>query len=152
MWSRWGDGMKLGEIIEALNDNLSKEYGAVLLYIDIRRQSTMSGNKKVTNLISDLAQDEMSHAEMLADKIAEMGGTSTWQIKPFERRRTVKESLELVVESEKKAIRDYSELIKKLDRQPILQDTLRVILEDEKRHKERTENLLRMNPRLFGHV
>jgi bacterioferritin len=135
--------MKLTEIIEAFNENLTKEYGAILLYIELRKLPLMARNVKTAALISSLAEDEMHHAEMLADKIASLGGKSTWQIAPFERKSTVKETLIQIIESEEQAIEDYSNLIDRLADQPKLREMLIAILEDERRHKERTEDLLK---------
>ncbi len=134
--------MKLTEIIAAFNDNLSKEYGAILLYIELRKQPSIARIKKTAALISILAEDEMHHAEMLADKIAQLGGRSTWEITPFERKTTVRESLIQIVESEEQAIKDYSSLTKRLTGQPNLQEMLAIIIDDERRHKEKTEELL----------
>jgi bacterioferritin len=135
--------MKLTEIIKAFNDNLSKEYGAILLYIELRKLPLMARNAKTAALISGLAEDEMHHAELLADKIAGLGGKSTWQIEPFDRKPTVRETLIQIIESEEQAIEDYSNLIDRLAGQPKLREMLNVILEDEKRHKGRTEDLLK---------
>jgi bacterioferritin len=135
--------MKLTEIVEAFNENLTKEYGAILLYIELRKLPLMARNVKTAALISSLAEDEMHHAEMLADKIASLGGKSTWQIAPFERKSTVKETLIQIIESEEQAIEDYSDLIDRLADQPKLREMLIAILEDERRHKGRTEELLK---------
>jgi len=135
--------MKLTEIVKTLNENLSKEYGAVLLYIELRKLPLMARNAGKSALISELAEDEMRHAEMLADQIANLGGKSTWRITPFERKSTVKDTLKQIIESEEQAIRDYTELIDRLSGQPTLREIVMSILEDEKRHKGRTENLLK---------
>jgi len=135
--------MKLTEIIEAFNENLSKEYGAILMYIELRKLPLMSKNVKIASIITDLAEDEMRHAEMLADKIAGLGGKSTWQIAPFNRKATIKDTLIQIVDSEEKAIEDYSYLIDRLTAQPTLREMLIAILEDEKIHKKKTEYLLK---------
>jgi len=135
--------MKLTEIIKSFNENLSKEYGAVLLYIELRRQPLLAMNMETAAMISSLAEGEMRHAEMLADKIASLGGNSTWRIAPFDRKSTIKGTLRQVVASEEQAIEEYSSLIDRLPGQPKLQEMLITILEDEKRHKGKTEELLR---------
>ena len=56
---------------------------------------------------------------------------------------TVKETLIQIIESEEQAIEDYSDLIDRLADQPKLREMLIAILEDERRHKGRTEELLK---------
>ncbi len=133
--------MQLDEIVAELNRNLETEYGSVLHYIRFSSQSAISGNAEISGIISRLAEDEMRHAEQLADKVAEMGGESTWRVKPFVREGTLSESLDQIIESEVRAIDGYSALIAKLSDQPKIQSMLLSILEDERVHKVTTEGL-----------
>jgi len=136
--------MKLAEIIDAFNENLAKEYGAVLLYIELRKLPIMAKNVKIAALLSHLAEDEMRHAEMLADNIANLGGKSTWKIAPFDRITSVKAALTQIIKCEEQAIEDYGRLLENLDGQPKLQEMLVSILDDEKHHKKKTEEIMKM--------
>ena len=142
--------MEPEEIIAALNRNLENEYGSVLFYIQFSSQPAISREPKLSKVISGLAADEMRHAEYLADQIALMGGKSSWQVAPFERKNTLKENLELIIEIEEEAIREYTELIEKLDDRPAIQNALREILEDEKAHRAKTEKILRTRSKLLS--
>jgi len=66
--------MELEEIVVALNRNLEKEYASVFLYIQFSGDSRISKDPELPRIISALAEDEMGHAEKLADTIAEIGG------------------------------------------------------------------------------
>lgn len=134
--------MKVQDIIVALNGNLGKEYASVLIYMQFSGDPRVSRESRIVRMFSHLAEDEMRHAEKLAKTIAEIGGEPSWQVAPFERMATLKESLELIVKLETEAVKEYSSLIEKLSDRPTIRMMLESMLEDEKIHKAQTERLL----------
>jgi len=142
--------MELEEIVAALNRNLEKEYASVLLYIQFSGDPRISKDPELPRIISGLAEDEMRHAEKLADTIAEIGGKSTWHLAPFDKKKTLRESLERIVHLEAEAMKEYSALIARLANMPRIQRALEEMLRDEKRHKAQTERILKRHKALPG--
>ena len=138
------------EIVKALNRNLEKEYASALFYIQTMNLVDTLKERRLKNIISRLAEDEMRHAERLADRIAEMGGKSSWHLAPFERKNTLRESIEQIIADEDDAIREYTELMSKTEEEPKLWITLKEIVDEEKGHRARAEALLKANVTLFG--
>jgi len=139
-------------IIAALNRNLKREYASVLFYIHTSNQPDIYKNRMIKDILSRLAEEEMRHAEKIADKISEMGGKSTWEIIPFDKKKTLWESLESIVQSEEESIREYTDLIEKLPDDLSLKRVLQSILNDEKNHRAKGEMLIRANAALLGSV
>jgi len=135
--------MQSDEIVDALNRNLEKEYGSVLLYIQISNEPQISKNKNMKKILSQLAEDEMRHAERLADRLAVMGKKSSWHIAQFERKQTLRENIIQIIKSEEDSIKEYTILIEELHDQPDFQQTMKTILAEEKGHKARAEALLK---------
>jgi len=142
--------MEIDEIVAALNRNLEKEYASVLLYIQFSGDPRISKDPELPRIISVLAEDEMRHAEKLADTIAEIGGKSSWHLAPFDRKKTLRESIQRIANLEDEAIREYSALIARLGDRPKIQQALEGMLNDERRHKAQTERILKSHEALLG--
>jgi len=140
------------EIIKALNRNLEKEYASVLFYLQIVNLVDAFKERRLKTIISRLSEDEVRHAEKLAERITELGGKSSWRVAHFEKKRTLKESIEQIIASEDEAIGDYTELMSKTEDEPKVWITLKEIVEEEIGHRTRAEALLRANATLFQNL
>lgn len=137
--------MERDEIVEALNLNLEKEYASVLLYMQFAGDPRLSREPAISTIMSRLAEDEVKHADRLADTIKGIGGKVSWRVTPFERKKTLRESLERIVQLEAEAIEEYASLMERLTDKPTIRSTLLPMLEDERAHKAQTERLLHEN-------
>ena len=78
------------ELINGLNEDLAYELSAINQYI--YNAAVVSGLARLTlrDFFAKEAQDEMGHAQYLAEKIATLGGEPVVEPKPFSRQRDVK--------------------------------------------------------------
>ena len=90
-------------------------------------------------------QDELRHAQFLADKIAALGGKPTTQPAPVPEAATPRAMLEAVLQAEKETIARYVERMKQAEAYGDygLANDLQEIISEETRHKEETEKLLK---------
>ncbi|SEM73794.1 ferritin-like domain-containing protein [Lihuaxuella thermophila] len=136
-------------LIDGLNEDLAYELSAINQYI--YNAAVVSGLARLTlrNLFAKEAQDEMGHAQYLAEKIAALGGEPVVQPKPFSHSRNVKEMLEATIQAEIDTIDRYTERLEQADAvQDIeLKTRLEDIIADETKHKEEMLRLLE-DPRL----
>lgn len=140
---------KLKELIDGLNEDLSHELGAIHQYI--YNASTVSGLARLTlkDFFLKEAQDEMLHAQYLAEKIAALGGDPVLTASPVQPTRDVKGMLQVTLQAEVDTIARY---IKRMEQAEAVQEIelklkLEDMIADETSHKEEMERLLE-DPRL----
>lgn len=99
-------------VIQVLNKARADEVAAILQYmadhysLDDADYGTIAGNMKL------IAMDEMRHAEMLAERIYELGGVPVaGPSSPAKRGQKIREALDHAVELEHQAIADYNEYL-----------------------------------------
>ena len=100
--------------------------------------------KEMKKLLAEI-QDELRHAQFLADKIAALGGKPTTQPAPVPEAATPRAMLEAVLQAEKETIARYVERMKQAEAYGDygLANDLQEIISEETRHKEETEKLLK---------
>jgi bacterioferritin len=128
--------MKIEEFIDDLNVILKMEYGAVMQYILHSHRLSRSGDKEKASEILTIGNDEIRHAESLANKIKEIGGKPSIIAKWTESADDLKSMLTINLESEKKSMKVYRNLIKIAEREQFmgLKNLLELQLKDEIRH------------------
>ncbi|WP_456473785.1 ferritin-like domain-containing protein [Candidatus Pyrohabitans sp.] len=131
----------MDKVIELLNQDLSGEIEAILVYM---RNATVAlgGSCKAGHEIEEIALDEMRHADWLAGLIVELGG------KPAMTHRelnfggsTPADFVRRVVELEREAIAMYREHIAAIDNEKV-KEKLQHILREEEWHLAEFEELL----------
>lgn len=131
-------------LIEGLNEDLSGELQAIIMYLHYSATLTGPYRKELRALFQAEIADEQGHAQFLSDKIAVLGGEPTTTPRPVPDAHSPREMLLNILEAEKQAIVDYK-------RRAVQAETfgdvgLKVELEnqisDETRHKEEVERIL----------
>ncbi|MBA4543496.1 ferritin-like domain-containing protein [Thermoactinomyces daqus] len=137
------------ELINGLNEDLAYELSAINQYI--YNAAVVSGLARLTlrDFFAKEAQDEMVHAQYLAEKIATLGGEPMVEPKPFSRHRDVKGMLEATVQAEIDTIQRYTKRIEQAEavHDIELKTQLEDMIADETKHKEEMQRLLE-DPRL----
>lgn len=132
-------------LVERLNEDLSYEYQAVLMYTTYAAMASGIHRPILKTFFEGEIPEELGHAQFLSNKITALGGTPTTKPADFEIARNAKAMLEQVVEAETDAIRRYAE--RRQDAEAFGDQGLAVelddIIRDETTHKEETEKLLR---------
>ncbi|EKD63455.1 MAG: hypothetical protein ACD_51C00278G0008 [uncultured bacterium] len=99
--------MTKNEIIELLNKDLSLEFAAAIQYIQHAAKITGAEYQSIQKELIIHANEEMGHANVLAEQIAYMGGEPTLDVGD---RRTAGDSGEMLkqdLEGERDAVKRY---------------------------------------------
>ncbi len=131
-------------LINALNDDLAGELQAIIQYLTYSAKVTGPWRPQLVQFMQSEIQDEMLHAQFLADKVAALGGTPTTQPHPVPEARTAREMLQAILEAEKKAVAGYTERAKQAEEfgDVGLVVQLEDMVRDEMNHSEETAKLL----------
>ncbi len=131
--------MKRSEVIRLLNQDLSGEIEAILVYM---RNSFVTGQCRPSRGMEEIAKDEMRHAEWLAELIVDLGGVPTMQHRPLNFGRGGTEGyLKRLIALEEEAIAMYSEHIRLIKDERVA-SRLKRILEEEIEHRDEFSELL----------
>jgi bacterioferritin len=133
------------EIVDALNEALSREYQAVITYIQYSASITGPFRQQLSQFFRNEITDELMHAQYLADKVAALGGVPVVAPAPVPQTTDAKEMLQNVVVAEDLARRKYAEYSELADKHGDvgLRNHLEDFADDETHHMEETEKHLR---------
>jgi bacterioferritin len=133
------------EIIDALNEALSREFQAVIMYTQYAASVTGPFRQQLSQFFSQEIPDELGHAQYLANKVAALGGVPTVTPAPVPQTTDAKEMLQNVVQAEDLARHKYAEYSELADKHGDvgLRNHLEDFADDETHHMEETEKQLR---------
>lgn len=132
-------------MIDALNEDLAGELGAIIQYITYAAKTTGPYRPQLSAFFLQEVPDEQTHAQYLANKIVALGGEPTTKAREVPPAKTNHDMVEAVLKAEKRAVEDYIKRAKQAeefgDKGMVVQ--IEDIINDETGHKEETERLLR---------
>lgn len=132
-------------LIEALNEDLSGELGAVIQYTIYAAKATGPYRPQLSEFFLAEVPDEQAHAQFLANKIVALGGEPTTRARAVPDAATNREMLEAVLAAERRAVSDYTQRAEQAeefgDKGLVVQ--LEDMVRDESGHAEETERILR---------
>lgn len=132
--------MEKKKIIELLNNDLTGEIEAILVYM---RDSFVTANCKPSREMEEIAKDEMRHAEKLAEIIVDLGGIPSMEHRELNfGGNDVRGYLKRLIALEKEAIAMYNEHIAAIPDKKI-KKALTHILHEEEEHLEEFKELLK---------
>ena len=133
------------ELIDALNEALSREFQAVIMYTQYAASVTGPYRQQLTQFFASEIPDELAHAQFLANKVAALGGVPVVTAAPVPQTTEAKQMLLNVVEAEDLARRKYAEYSELADKyhEVGLRNHLEDFADDETSHMEETEKHLR---------
>ena len=124
------------EIIEGLNDDLAREYQAIIQYVVL--SSTLKGAEygDIAEQLKKHASQELAHALEVARQIDYLGGDPTVKSKEAEYSDDSK-MIELDLKVEQESIKNYKERIRQAERSGefALWEALRDIIRQEQDHE-----------------
>jgi len=97
------------ELIELLNGDLSREYQAMITYIQYAASVTGPYRQELKNFFLAEVPDEQRHAQYLADKIAALGGVPTVTPEKVPQETNTKKMLDNIVDAETTSRNNYSD-------------------------------------------
>lgn len=131
--------MKNKEIVALLNQDLTGEIEAILIYM---RNSFVTSQCKPSRTMEEIAKDEMRHAEKLSEMIVDLGGVPSMLHKELDFGQIgAKGYLKKLVSLEKGAIAMYKEHIELIPDKKIKKLLTHILHEEEEHLEEFTEQL-----------
>jgi len=127
----------LKELIDALNEDLAREYQAIIAYTVY---SSVITGAQYMNIAAELkvhAGEELQHALTLADQIDYLGGMPTATPKPVKLSDKAEEMLRFDLDNENETIRNYRLRVKQAEAlgHYALSEELRKIISQEQDHQ-----------------
>src|ERR1700733_7872234 len=105
----------IADLIDALNEDLSREYQAIIAYTVY--SSVLTGAPWM-NIAAELklhAAEELQHALILADQIDYLGGSPTATAKPVKLSKKPEEMLRFDLDNETETIKNYRQRVKQAE-------------------------------------
>jgi bacterioferritin len=127
----------LKELIDALNEDLAREYQAIIAYTVYSNVITGAQYMSIAAELKIHAQEELQHALTLADQIDYLGGMPTATPKPVKLSKKAEEMLRFDLDNENETIRNYRVRVKQADAlgHYALSEELRKIISQEQDHQ-----------------
>lgn len=124
-------------LIDALNEDLSREYQAIIAYTVY--SSVLTGAQWM-NIAAELklhAAEELQHALILADQIDYLGGEPTATPKPVKLSKKPEDMLRFDLDNETETIKNYRQRVKQAEAlgHYALAEQLRKIIAQEQNHQ-----------------
>ncbi len=136
--------MSKAKIVEALNQDRADELAAIMQYMGHHYEGEGMESPGIIEIFKSVALDEMKHAEILAERIAYLGGRPTQTPSAIKRGGKLKKMVQDDLAAENGAIKQYKEHIKLCDElgDPTSRLMLEGILADEEGHADGWETVL----------
>lgn len=132
------------ELIDGLNEDLSAEYQAVIMYRTYASQVGGPYRIELRGFFEGEIPDELGHAAFLADKIVALGGTPTTASAPVPAASGARQMLENALRAEEDTIARYTKRIEQAERAGEV--AIKIELEDlvvgETRHRDDIRRML----------
>src|SRR5277367_6473956 len=124
------------KLIELLNEDLSREYQAIIGYVVYSQVLKGAEYMNVAGELEKHAGEELSHALIISNQIDYLGGMPTVQAKPVRSSEKAKEMLQFDLANETETIRNYRQRITQCEqlREFAIAEHIREILLDEQDH------------------
>jgi bacterioferritin len=148
-------GIEVQELIDTLDSFHAHSWAVALFSLGLKNRLEGQAAFLLSKELEDKAQESMKHAEKLAERIAELGGTETADptefvmlspLKRFSMPRSnsnINEILSHILELQRSIIRTYGDFLHRIrDNDDVTYHVIRGILEDEIRRESEIESVL----------
>lgn len=124
------------ELIELLNEDLSREYQAIIAYVVYSQVLKGAEYMNIAGELEKHATEELSHALIVSNQIDYLGGMPSVQPKTVKTSEKPKEMLQFDLENEKETIRNYRQRVRQCDAlgEYAMAEQIRGILVNEQDH------------------
>jgi bacterioferritin len=136
------------KLIDALNEDLSREYQAIIAYVNYSQVLKGAAYMNIADELAVHAKEELDHALAVANHIDYLGGMPSVTPKPVKTSEKAEEMLRFDLENEKETIRQYRRRIKQADEldEFAITESLREILMQEQDHLVALATALGIDP------
>ena len=122
------------QLIEKLNEDLSREYQAIIAYVVYSQVLKGAEYMNIADELQKHAGEELSHALTIAKQIDYLGGMPTATPKPVKLTENAKEMLRADLQNESDTIRAYRERVKQalaLEEYAIAEDIVEILRQEQ---------------------
>ena len=125
------------ELIEKLNEDLSREYQAIIAYTVYSQVLKGAEYMKIADELEIHAGQELAHALIIAKQIDYLGGQPTTKALPVKETDDAREMLRADLENENATIRAYRERVVQCEglQEYAMAEEIREILRQEQEHQ-----------------
>ena len=124
------------QLIDGLNEDLSREYQAIISYVNYSQVLKGAAYMNIADELAVHAKEELSHALKISNHIDYLGGMPSVTPKPVKTSEKAEEMLRFDLANEEETIRQYRRRIKQADElnEFAIAESLRGILVQEQDH------------------
>ena len=136
------------KLIEALNEDLAREYQAIIAYVNYSQVLKGAAFMAVADELEVHAKEELEHALLIAGHIDYLGGMPAVIAKPVKTSKKAEEMLRFDLANETETIRNYRRRVKQADElnEFAIAESLRSILVQEQDHLISLATALGLDP------
>jgi bacterioferritin len=130
-------GSAITELVDALNEDLSREYQAIIAYTVYSSVLTGAQYMKIAAELKLHAAEELQHALIIADQIDYLGGSPTATPKTVKLSKKAQDMLRFDLDNETETIKNYRQRVKQAEAlgHYALAEQLRKIIAQEQEHQ-----------------
>ncbi|MCC7163480.1 MAG: ferritin-like domain-containing protein [Anaerolineae bacterium] len=131
------DSMTRARLIDALNEDLAREYQAIIGYINYSQVLKGAAYMNIAGELEIHASEELAHALTIAKQIDYLGGMPTVTPKPVKTSEKATDMLRFDLENENNTIQNYRERVRQCEElgEFALAEQIREILVQEQEHQ-----------------
>jgi len=132
-----GPAVSRERLIELLNEDLAREYQAVISYVVYSQVIKGAQYMTIAEELAKHAQEELAHAMTIAKQIDYLGGMPTVRPAPVRISESPEDLLRFDLEAENETVRHYKDRVRQAEAlgEFALAEHLRKILVDEQEHQ-----------------
>ncbi len=124
------------QLIDALNEDLSREYQAIIAYVNYSQVLTGAAYMNIASELEKHSHEELGHALQIANHVDYLGGMPSVTPKPVKTSEKAEDMLRFDLENERVTIANYRRRVKQADslNEFAIAESLRGILVEEQDH------------------
>src|SRR3984957_15751716 len=124
------------QLIEELNEDLSREYQAIIAYVNYSQVLKGAAYMNIADELTVHAKQELDHALQIANHVDYLGGMPSVTPEPVRTSEKAEDMLRFDLENERVTIRNYRRRVKQADElnEFAIAESLRGILMQEQDH------------------
>src|SRR5271156_5077931 len=107
--------MNRKKLIDALNEDLSREYQAIISYVNYSQVLKGAAYMNIADELAVHATEELAHAIQVANPVDNLGGIPSVAPKPVKTSEKAEEMLRFDLDNENETIRNYRQRIRQCD-------------------------------------
>lgn len=125
------------QLIEQLNEDLAREYQAVIAYVTYSQVIKGAAYMSIAQELETHASEELQHALIISKQIDYLGGTPTVKAKAVKQSDKAEEMLQFDLDNENETVRNYRERVEQALAlgEYALAENIRQILVQEQEHQ-----------------